>query len=209
MLNDPKEITYENIIESGNKLCIGHSIAYSLHISGHYFVAYVSSPIRYVWVNLNLCKVNIYYEDGAVVSWISSFFDAYITQYGISISSDGEFIFAQTWENGLYCFSCRTGEKIWRTKSKSAVKNIYVNDKTICINRQDKRLELLEITTGEVISERKITIREFFPVDFRRFMCRSTSKKWEIIDSATLETTNTFSNDDTEAVRSWFSIFYA
>ena len=70
-------------------------------------------------------------------------------------------------------------------------------------------MELLEIGTGEIISERKVTICEFFPVDFHRFMCRTTAKKWEIIDSTTLETTDTFSNDDTESVRSWFSIFYA
>jgi len=208
MPNNPNEITYEMIVASGNKFCVGHSVAYSLHMSGHYFAAYVDLPIRYLWLDLSLGKVNIYYTDGSVASWTNSFFDSYITQFGISVSLDGSYIFAQTWENGLYCFSSYSGEKIWRTKSKSAVKDIYVNNNTICINRNDKKLELINITLGEVIGERKLTIHEFFAVDTHRFMCRTTSKKWEVIDSTTLETTDTFSADDRDAFRSWFSIFY-
>ena len=146
MSNNPTEITYETIVGSGRKSCIGHSTAYLLHIPGHYFVAYEALPILYLWVDLNLNNVTIYYADGSVASWTNRLFDAYITQFGISISADGDYIFAQTWENGLYCISSRTGEKIWRTQSKAAVKNIYVNSNTICINRKDKCLELIAPT---------------------------------------------------------------
>jgi outer membrane protein assembly factor BamB len=209
MSNNPAEITYETIVGSGRKSCIGHSTAYLLHIPGHYFVAYEALPILYLWVDLNLNNVTIYYADGSVASWTNRLFDAYITQFGISISADGDYIFAQTWENGLYCISSQTGEKIWRTQSKAAVKNIYVNSNTICINRKDKCLELIAPHTGEVIRERKLTIHEFFAVDTCRFMCRTTVKKWEVIDSNTLETVDTFSADDRDSVRSWFAIFYS
>ena len=112
MSNNPTEITYETIVGSGRKSCIGHSTVYLLHIPGHYFVAYEALPILYLWVDLNLNNVTIYYADGSVASWTNRLFDAYITQFGISISADGDYIFAQTWENGLYCISSRTGEKI-------------------------------------------------------------------------------------------------
>ena len=55
----------------------------------------------------------------------------------------------------------------------------------------------------------KLTIHEFFAVDTCRFMCRTTVKKWEVIDSNTLETVDTFSADDRDSVRSWFAIFYS
>ena len=209
MTDNPCEITHEIIVETGKRICIGHSIAHALHISGHYFVAYDALPILYLWVDLNFNKVSIYYADGLVVSWTNRLFNAYITQFGISISADGNYIFAQTWEGGLYCISSRTGEQIWRTQSKVAVKNIYVNSNTICINRKDKYLELVDLFTGEVTRERKITIHEFFPVDTCRFMCRTTAKKWEVVNSNTLETVDTFSTDDRDSVRSWFSIFYS
>lgn len=209
MTYEPCKITYEIIVALGKKICIGHSVAHSLHTSGHYFVAYENSPIHYLWVDLNLNKVTVHYTNGSAVSWTNSFFGAYITQFGISISADGRYIFAQTWENGLYCFSSQSGEKIWRTKSKSAVKNVHVNNDTICVNRKDKSLELIDVSNGEAVGERKITIYEFFAIDNCRFMCRTTSKKWEVIDSNTLETLDTFSSDNGEAVRSWFSIFYA
>jgi outer membrane protein assembly factor BamB len=208
MVANPLEITYETIVSTGQKFCIGHSIAYSLHISEHYFVAYPDLPIRYLWIDLKQCIVHVFYSDGASAEWVSSVFDAYITQFGVAVSPDGKFIFAQTWENGLYCFSSKTGEKIWRTKSKAATVNLYVNEDTVCANRQNKRLELIHIKTGEIIATRKMTIYEFFAVDSKHFMCRTTSKKWEIIDSDTLETTNAFSADDGEAVRQWFSVFY-
>lgn len=205
MTNNPAEITYEMIVDSGKKCRIGHSIAYLLHIPGHYFVAYKALPILYLSVDFNN-KVNIYYRDGSFVSWTNRLFDAYITQFGISISTDGNYIFAQTWQNGLYCIESRTGKKIWRSKRKVAVTHIYVNNTTICVNRRGKYLELIDLFTGETIRERKTTIQEFFAVDACRFMCRTTAKKWEVIDSNTLETVDTFSADDRDSVRSWFSL---
>ena len=93
MSNNPTEITYETIVGSGRKSCIGHRTAYLLHIPGHYFVAYEALPILYLWVDLNLNNVTIYYADGSVASWTNRLFDAYITQFGISISADGDYIF--------------------------------------------------------------------------------------------------------------------
>lgn len=205
---DPSEITYETIVDFGKKICIGHSIGYTLHISGHYFVAYENLPINYLWVDLNNNKIYVYFADGSVSNWTSTFFGAYITQFGIAVSHDGRYIFAQTWENGLYCFSSETGEKIWRTKSKSGIKNVYVNDKTVTANNRGKMLQLINIDTGEVLCERKTAICELYAVDSKHFMCRTTSKKWEIIDSNTLEKTESFSSDDREKVQEWFSVFY-
>lgn len=205
---NPTEMTYEQIVSTGQKMCIGHSVCHSLSVSGHLFVAYPDLSIRYLWVDFHQNKVSVYFADGSVASWVNTFFDAYITQFGVSVSMDGCCVFVQTWENGLYCFSAKTGEKIWHTKSKAAVEHLYVNEKTICANRQSKKLQLIDQETGEVLLERKMTVYEFFAVDFHRFMCRTTAKKWEVIDSATLETLDVFSADDREAVRRWFSVFY-
>ena len=78
MVANPLEITYETIVSTGQKFCIGHSIAYSLHISEHYFVAYPDLPIRYLWIDLKQCIVHVFYSDGASAEWVSSVFDAYI-----------------------------------------------------------------------------------------------------------------------------------
>ena len=83
MTDNPCEITHEIIVETGKRICIGHSISHALHISGHYFVAYDALPILYLWVDLNFNKVSIYYADGLVVSWTNRLFNAYITQFGI------------------------------------------------------------------------------------------------------------------------------
>ena len=205
---NPAHIIHEQIISTGRKLCIGHSVCYSLPVSGHYFVAYRDLPIRYLWIDFNQNKVTVYFADGTLASWTNTFLDAYVMQFGIAVSKDGRYVFVQTWENGLYCFSAKTGEKIWRTKSKAAVEHLYINQTSLCANRQSKKLQLVDMETGEVKIERKITVYEFFAVDCRRFLCRTTAKKWEIIDSETLETLDTFSADDRDTLRKWFSVFY-
>lgn len=207
-IENPSAIKYDTIVSNGKKFSVGHSVGYSLHISGHYFTAYENLPISYLRVDLNSSEVKVYFSDGSEVCWKNSFFDGYITQFGISVSKDGKYIFAQTWENGLYCLSSVTGETVWRTKSKSAIKDIYVNDKTLAVNNRDKLIKLLDIDTGEAICERKVNINEFWAVDTTHFMCRTTVKKWEVINSVTLETANTFSADDREEIKKWFSVFY-
>ena len=42
-------------------------------------------------------------------------------QFGIAVTADGKMVFAQTWENGLFCFDAKTGEQIWRTKSRRGI----------------------------------------------------------------------------------------
>jgi hypothetical protein len=51
MITIPDKMTYESIVNDGKKFCVGHTIGYALHISGHDFVAYENLPIRYLWID--------------------------------------------------------------------------------------------------------------------------------------------------------------
>ena len=184
--------------------CLGFAEIYTLQLPYYYFVAYQNQPVRYImihWGEMNN-EVTVYFSDGTKAEWISDYMDVYIAQFGIAISDDGTKIFAQTWENGLYCLDARTGERIWRTKSRAGITNIYVNHDTICAHKHEKALQLLDIHTGEVLKEKKpATAWGFYAVDHTRILCKVTARKWEVIDSTTLETLDTFPVTDREAVR--------
>ena len=185
---------------------------YALQLPSYYFVAYNDLPIRYIVIHFGELdrqtyqfapsEITVHYSDGTKAEWKTKVIGGFITQFGVAISDDGTKIFAQTWENGLYCLDARTGERIWRTKSRAGITNIYVSHDTICAHKHEKALQLLDIHTGEVLKEKKpATAWGFHSVDHTRILCKVTARKWEVIDSTTLETLDTFPVTDREAVR--------
>lgn len=136
-----------------------------------------------------LSDIEIFFSAGEYAKWSAKMFDAaYIRQFGISVSNDGKRVFLQTWENGLYCLDSKSGEKIWRTKSKRGITNIFVNDETLCCMQREKALQLINIYTGEVIKERKACDRGFTVTDRKSIICQITAREKAIIDPETLDT---------------------
>lgn len=192
----------------------GFAEIYTLQLPYYYFVAYQDLPIRYIMIEYSNSddetdeadqnRITVYFSDGTMAEWKSKFLDVYTSQFGISISRDGTKIFAQTWENGLHCLDARTGERIWRTKSRAGITNIYVNHDTICAHKHGKALQLIDIHTGELLKEKKpATAWGFYAIDQTRILCQVTARKWEVIDSTTLETLDTFPITDRESVRKY------
>ena len=206
---------YDYIIEHHQDIfCPGCAEVYTFGLPMYYFVAYRDLPIRYIVIHWGETdpityesapdEITVHFADGTIAQWESTVFDSFITQFGIAISEDGTKLFAQTWENGLHCLDPHTGKRIWRTKSRAGITNIYVNRDTICAHKHEKALQLLDIHTGELLKEKKpATAWGFHSVDHTRILCQVTARKWEVIDATTLETLDTFPVSDRESVRSY------
>lgn len=129
--------------------------------------------------------------------WKSKWLSSYLVQFGISVSFDGNYVFVQTWENGLLCLDSHTGKVIWRTKSKRGITNIFVNENTILCHQHERTLQLLDIHTGEVLLEKRpATAWGFTALDHKHIICQVTARRWELTDAQTLETKESFSNKD-------------
>lgn len=137
-------------------------------------------------------------KSGEKYEWKSKYVNVYnVGQFGIAVSPDGTKIFAQTWENGLFCFDVKTGERIWRTKSRRGVTSIFVNTDTITAQLHDYAMQLISMDTGEVIKEKRpSTAWKFTALSNGYLVCQTTAKKWEIIDPETLEVKESFSHKD-------------
>jgi len=167
-------------------------------------VAYVDHPVvKYITFdstgsyldNTHMCIVNVHFCDGSEVTWQNKYFEVYnVGQMGISITPDGTKIFAQTWKNGLYCFDIRTGEKLWRTKSRAGITDMHVNrNGTICAHKHYRALQLIDIETGEVLKEKTPARSWGFQIlDENRILCQTKARLCEIIDPATLDTIDSF-----------------
>lgn len=172
------------------KFSYSNSIIESIHcVSGELDrKTYKSSP----------AKITVKYKTGESYTWETTYIDSYnLGQFGIAISNDGTMVFAQTWECGMFCLDAKTGNRIWRTKSKRGITDIFVGDNTITAQLHDYSMQLIDINTGEVIKEKRpSTAWGFITLDNRYILCRVTARKWEIIEAETMEVKETFTNKE-------------
>lgn len=144
-----------------------------------------------------LTSVKVLFEDGSISAWKSKWISSYNYQFGVAVSIDGKYVFVQTWDNGLFCLDAHTGEKVWRTKSKRGVTDIFVNESTLLIHQHERALQLIDIHTGEILKEKRpATAWGFTAIDHKHIICHVTARRWEIIDAETLETKKVFSHHD-------------
>lgn len=173
---------------------------YCITIRKHEF-AYDAGAIQRIYLEFPLgvigAEIQIYFANGEKYWWKSKWLTSYILQFGIAVSFDGKYVFAQTWENGLLCLDSRTGEVIWRTKSKRGITSVFVNDQTIVCHQRERALQLLDIHTGEVLTEKRpATAWGFTALDHQHIICQVTARRWEIIDVQTMQTLELFSHKD-------------
>ena len=141
-------------------------------------------------------EIVVRYKSGEKYTWKSKYIDEYnMGQFGIAVSLDGTKVFAQTWENGLFCLNAQTGERIWRTKSRRGITDIFVNDDSITVQLHGYAMQLINMGTGDVIKEKRpSTAWGFTALDNKYLICRVTIRKWEIIEAETLEVKEAFTH---------------
>ncbi|MBO4563383.1 MAG: PQQ-binding-like beta-propeller repeat protein [Clostridia bacterium] len=137
--------------------------------------------------------ISVFYRSGEKHIWNTKYVGAYTDQFGIAVSNDGNYIFLQTWDNGLFCYNAKTGEKVWRTKSKRGITNVFVLDDSVLCQQHDRALQLLDIKTGEAIAERRVTSWGFTAIDNRYIICQIKARQWDLIEAGTLNTIHSFS----------------
>ena len=126
--------------------------------------------------------VTVSFRDGGEARWECKYLDGYHRQFGVSVSRDGSRVFAQTWEMGVLCFDSRTGQRLWKTKSRRGVTTMVANEKTLCCHRHEYALQLLDMETGEVLVEKRPAKSWGADILTERYLlCRTTARKCEII----------------------------
>jgi hypothetical protein len=153
-------------------------------------------------------SVIVQYKSGEKYTWKNKYIScSYVGQFGIAVSSDGKMLFIQSWENGLFALNAKTGEQIWRTKSRRGITNIFVNDDTITVHQHNYAIQLLDIHTGEVIKEKRpATAWGFTSIDNKHIICQVTARKWEIVEAETLDTKESFTHKEFTANHTDFCI---
>ena len=143
-------------------------------------------------------EIIVQYKSGEIYKWATKYISGYnMGQFGIAVSADGTMVLAQTWDNGLFCFDAKTGNRIWRTKSRRGITNIFVGDTTITAQLHGYAMQLIDITTGEILKEKRpCTAWGFTSLDNRYIVCQVTARKWEIIEAETLDVRETFTHKE-------------
>ncbi len=166
---------------------------YTPHIRPWNDTIYTSGVIKKTSVKHNMyepSQIVIEYRDGTVYQWhCDTVVTSYNHQFGISVSYDGRYVFAQSWEKGLFCYHAKTGELAWRTKRRFGITSVHVNENTLVVHQHDRALQLLDMETGEVLAEKK-PARDwgFETIDENHILCHTSARNWEIIRTTDLVT---------------------
>lgn len=198
---------YKLTKENGDIVFHGKYCLYKYHKATAYFtIAFDAGAIRLIILDSSydpenygaqITYVTVLFEDGSISAWKTKWLSSYNYQFGVASSFDGKYIFIQTWENGLFCLDAHTGEKIWRTKSKRGITDIFVNGSTLLVHQRERALQLIDIRTGEILKEKRpATAWGFTAIDHRHIVCQVTARQWEIIDAESLETKIVFTHRD-------------
>lgn len=196
---------YAMTVENGRKMFHGGYCLYAHHkATGVLAVAYDAGAIRLVTVENTydpeqygpqFACVSVFFEDGSRAAWNTTWITSYNYTFGLAVSPDGKYLFVQTWENGLLCFNSRTGQRIWKTKSKRGITSVFISQHTLLAHQHGRALQLIDMHSGEVLIEKRpATAWGFTAIDHKHIVCRVTAKRWEVIDAVTLETKKTISH---------------
>ncbi|MBQ6789366.1 MAG: PQQ-like beta-propeller repeat protein [Clostridia bacterium] len=176
---------------------LAHHKKYSVYSDPEKWTNYYSDgPVASLHYSPADCTVTVLYRSGEKHTWKSKYIDSYnMGQFGIAVSADGTKVFVQTWNMGLFCYNAKTGEQLWRTKSRRGVTNIFVGDRTVTAHVHEYAMHLIDVDTGEVIKEKRPAYAwGFTSLDNRYIVCKATARKWEIIDAETLAVAESFTH---------------
>lgn len=143
--------------------------------------------------DLNLTKVQVFTNNGEIYSWQTSniYLVGYI-MYGIPVSHDGRFVFAQQDMKGMLCLDAKDGHVVWKTQSRAEYSHVLVGDTHLCCSKSRNEIQLINIENGSVIQTYRTPFDNRFEVLTDDIILNHTrSKSWEVLSSKTLDVLQT------------------
>ena len=129
-----------------------------------------------------LCSVEVS-TAGEVYRWQNEhiFFVAFL-MYGIPVSKDGRFLFAQQNMRGLMCLDATNGNLVWKTKSKAEFSHVLVCDGFLCCSKSRDEIVRIDIASGEVLQAYRTPFDNRFEVLTDQIILNHTrAKEWEVL----------------------------
>ena len=112
--------------------------------------------------------------------------------YGIPVSKDGRYIFAQQDMRGLVCLDATNGDFVWKTESRAEYSHVLVGDDFLCCSKGKNEIQLINIENGSVIQTYRTPFDNRFEVLTDDIILNHTrSKSWEVLCSKTFDVLQT------------------
>ena len=145
----------------------------------------------------DLSHVEIEREDKRYVWDTRHIYRVGYIMYGIPVSQDGRFLFAQQNMRGLYCLDAETGLLVWKTKSRAEYSYVLVGKQSLCCSKARDEIQLIGIETGEVLRSHKTPfINRFMVLTDDYILNQTRAKTWEVLSSQTLEVVRSIADRD-------------
>ena len=157
----------------------------------------------------NLSSVQVFMDNETYTWHTNHMYLVGYMMYGIPVSQDGCYVFAQQDMRGLYCLDAKTGNVIWKTKSKAEISHVLVLERHLCCSKSYDEIQLVDIKTGNVIKTYRTPFDNRFEALTDDYILNHTrSKLWEVISSHTLEVDQSFMDKEFRSKRRSVEQFY-
>ena len=108
--------------------------------------------------------------------------------FGIPVSQDGKYLFAQQDRRGMICFEAMTGKVVWKTKSKAEISHVLVRKDHLCCSKARDEIQLIDIESGEILKSYRTPFDNRFKVLSDDIIFNHTrAKSWEVLSAENLE----------------------
>jgi hypothetical protein len=114
------------------------------------------TSVKKIFVDGETSSITIFNKDGTKNSVIHRDGDddvgVYQRQYGLSLSLDGQVLYVQSWERGLYAYDVRNGKRLWRAKLTRVLRVAVLENSLVCMI-SGNGLRRLNPATGDIIEK--------------------------------------------------------
>ncbi|MDR1563944.1 MAG: hypothetical protein LBS74_03195 [Oscillospiraceae bacterium] len=126
--------------------------------------------------------------------------EPYQSQFGVSVSNNGEYIFIQDWDKGLFCYKINTAKLQWHSKQKR-VTSLIVGENFVLGFVSSNWLIKHDIETGELIQKERCTAESFFQLDDNSFFVGPIRRRWKILETNAFEVLQEFKDSEINSNR--------
>lgn len=142
-----------------------------------------------------ICEADVNCDDGEIiltfvdgrrstvdVSALVELSYAYNSQFGLTLTDDGSYIFVQSWEKGLFCFDTKTGKLFWTNKQKRAGETA-THGTTILCHFRGQGIWKLDLHTGAVLKKYPLAEDKILkPLSQEHYLAGPKRGYYEILD---------------------------
>ena len=155
-------------------------------------IDYTAGMVASAMIDAQTSEITFIFRDGRKncinISCYVEIDTVYLKQFGLTVTSNGEIFFIQSWERGLFCFDTASGTLLWHNDRKKAYELVALREVVVC-RFMNHGIEVIDINKGNTISYYPLGSNTIFiPIDDEYYLVGPKRDIYRVLDYNLKET---------------------